>query len=154
MGSSGIACGGFDFCIMKQMAHKILVVDDEENIRLILQQVFSEYSVLTAMDGETALHLITTERPSVVLLDMKMPLMGGLGVLAGLKALPYRPLVFMLTGESDLDMAVETLKMGASGYVTKPFNVERLKAMVISALAGREENQKISEKPWKVKKKD
>ncbi|MCX5786503.1 MAG: response regulator [Elusimicrobia bacterium] len=132
------------------MAHKILVVDDDESITLILQQVFSDYQVLTAMEGQAALRLIVSERPSVVLLDIKMPSMDGLGVLAGLKELTCQPIVFMLTGEEDLDTAIKTLKMGASGYITKPFDIEQLRDMVVSALGGLEDNKKVSEKPWHI----
>ena len=133
---------------------KILVVDDEENVRLILQQVFSDYPVITATEGETALRLIASERPAVVLLDMKMPSMGGLQVLAALKTLPYRPIIFMLTGEDDLDTAVKTLELGARGYLTKPFDVDQLRNVVLSALVEREKDKTILDKPWTVIKKD
>lgn len=139
------------------MSHKILIVDDEENVLLVVQQALSGHcEVLTALDGETALAIVKKERPSFIFLDITMPGMSGVTVLERLRAMPSMPVTWMLTGDEDLEMAAFTLKVGASGYLTKPFDIDRLRAVVFNALQDMEKDSKqrgAEDKPWHVKKK-
>ncbi|MDA8132553.1 MAG: response regulator [Elusimicrobia bacterium] len=138
------------------MAHKVLIVDDEENILLIVKQALSGHcDVLTAVDGPTALEIISREKPDFVFLDISMPGMSGVMVLEKIRGLAAAPVIWMLTGDEDLEMAAFTLKGGASGYLTKPFDVDRLRAVVFNALQDlekRDEHNGSSDKPWRVKK--
>lgn len=139
------------------MKHKILIVDDEENILLVVKAAFvSNYNVFTATEGETALEIIRREKPSFVFLDIKMPGMSGIKVLEKIKETGAKPVVWMLTGDEDMEMALATLEGGASGYITKPFEVERLRAVVLNALEDLEKGEKgrsENDKPWHVEKK-
>jgi DNA-binding NtrC family response regulator len=139
------------------MKHKILIVDDEENILLVVKAAFvSTYEVLTANAGEAALEIIRREKPSFVFLDIKMPGMSGVKVLEQIKTTGANPVVWMLTGDEDMEMALATLQGGASGYITKPFDVERIRAVVLNALEDLEKGEKgrsDSDKPWHVGKK-
>lgn len=138
------------------MAHKILIVDDEENVLLVVKQALAaQCEVLTAQNGESALDIVKKEKPAFIFLDISMPGMSGIAVLERIRELGTMPIVWMLTGDEDLETAAFTLKGGASGYLTKPFDVERLRAVVLNALAELEnvaQHRAPEEKPWHVKK--
>ncbi|HAT71954.1 MAG TPA: two-component system response regulator [Elusimicrobia bacterium] len=138
------------------MKHKILIVDDEENILFVVKAALAgKYDVFTAPEGASALEIIRREKPAFVFLDIKMPGLSGLEVLGLIKDTGAAPVVWMLTGDEDLEMAMKTLETGASGYLTKPFDIERLRGIVLSAmdeLECRERHEPLSEKPWRVKK--
>jgi len=134
------------------LKHKILVADDDENIRLALEYTFEDHIVITVGDGQAAMCVIAAERPSVVLLDLNMPLMGGLEVLGALKDAKEKPLIIMLTGNDELEMVNKALEMGAASYITKPFEMSIIRKAVLSALAGMEDTERAGDKPWQVKK--
>ena len=99
------------------MKHKILIVDDEENILFVVREAFvANYEVFTARNGELALEIIRREKPSFIFLDIKMPGMSGVEVLELIKNTGASPIVWMLTGDDSLDTAMQTLSGGASGY--------------------------------------
>lgn len=137
------------------MKHKILIVDDEENILFITKTAFEQhYEVFTAADGEQALAIIRKEKPLLVFLDIKMPGMSGMEVLAAIGELAFQPAVWMLTGDEDLDTALKTLNNGARGYVTKPFDLGRLREIVLGAVeAASPKESRPSDRPWRVEKK-
>jgi len=136
--------------------HKILIVDDEESVLLLVSQAFAGHcEVLTAATGELALELIKKDKPALIFLDISMPGMTGLEVLEFIQEQGVPPAVWMLTGDEDLEMAERTLKAGAKGYITKPFDVDRLRKVVFNALADLEKDKKhpgADDKPWRVKK--
>jgi len=136
------------------MQHKILVVDDEENIRTVLKQAFSGlYHVLTASEGRTAMELIKSESPVFVFLDIKMPGFSGLEVLKQIKESGLSPVIWMLTGEDDLEIALDSLKLGATGYLTKPFEISKVRDIVnntISESERREQHDTSGDKPWEI----
>ena len=140
------------------MKHKILIVDDEENILLVVKEAFiSKYEVFTANAGPAALEIVKREKPAFMFLDIKMPGMSGIEVLDLVKGTGAETIVWMLTGEEDLDVAASTLKSGAKGYITKPFDIEVIRNVVVSALdeLGKTKSQKSSnDKPWHVKRKE
>lgn len=136
--------------------NKILIVDDEESVLLLISQAFSGHcEVLTAPSGEQAMEIIKRDKPVLVFLDITMPGMTGLQVLELIQKMGLPPVVWMLTGDEDLEMAERTLEGGAKGYITKPFDVDRLRAVAFSALADLEKDKKgtcAEDKPWRVKK--
>jgi DNA-binding NtrC family response regulator len=138
------------------MAHKILIVDDETNVLFLVKQAFSGHcEVLTASDGLTAIEIIKNEKPVFVFLDIAMPGMSGLDVLQNVRDLAPAPIIWMLTGDEDLETAALTLKGGAKGYITKPFDIDRLRSVVFNALLDLEkakEPHDPEDKPWHVKK--
>jgi two-component system alkaline phosphatase synthesis response regulator PhoP len=120
------------------MTHRILVVDDDREIvrlvRTYLEQ--SHYEVLTAYDGETALHMLRHERPDLVLLDLMLPGRNGLDVTriirndAGLATMP----IIMLTARVEDYDKIVGLELGADDYVPKPFNPHEVVARVRAVL--------------------
>jgi DNA-binding NtrC family response regulator len=138
------------------MPYKILIVDDEANIRFVIKEAFSQaYQVFTAAEGLAAMEIIKKERPILVFLDIKMPGLSGLDVLQLIKEAGLSPLVWMLTGEEDLEVALKTLKMGAAGYLTKPFEVQKIRDIVMNAVEDNEKKEQHDtrgDKPWRVQK--
>jgi YesN/AraC family two-component response regulator len=133
------------------MTRKVLIVDDEEDIRRVLRWVLGSIgAVLEAANGPDALKLIAEEKPGLVLLDVAMPEMGGLEVLAAARALDPRVVVVMLTGLEDLEIAKRALDGGAKSYITKPFEAEALRDEIKRALDPDFEKTEKSGRPWKV----
>lgn len=119
----------------------ILVVDDDADIRLALEMTlnYQGFEVWTAKDGEEALKRIESEdaqgrRPGVVLTDLKMPRLDGMGLLERLLARPNPPPVVMISGHGDVATAVEAVKRGASNFLEKPLDENRLLVTIKSAL--------------------
>jgi DNA-binding NtrC family response regulator len=104
---------------------KILVVDDEDALRTVLSaELNSEgYDVGTAADGIEALSELEKTRYDLVLLDIKMPNMNGFEVLKVIKEKHLGTKVIMLTGFADLKNAIESKKLGAEDFVSKPYDL-------------------------------
>lgn len=116
---------------------KVLVVDDQYGIRVLVKEVFSKYplQVLQAANGIQALEMVQIERPDLILLDMKMPGMDGLEILRRLKKMDETLKVIMMTAYGELDMVEEATNLGALAHFTKPFDIEDLRSEVIRQLA-------------------
>ena len=115
---------------------RILVVDDEANAREALVELLCDegFTVESAADGAQALAVLGDFEPEVVLTDLKMPVLDGLGLLArGRKLAPHAAFVVM-TAFGSIDTAVEAIKAGAENYLTKPLDMEALLALVARAL--------------------
>ena len=110
------------------MEEKILLVDDEEGIRKVLgiSLIDSGYQVFTAENGEEALKVIHTENPSIVLSDIKMPVMDGLTLLGKIKSEYPDTEVIMITAHGDMESAIQSLKLSATDFITKPIDPEIL----------------------------
>lgn len=106
------------------MDEKILLVDDEEDIREILGMSLEEtgYRVKTAESGEDALSCLEEEGFPVVICDIKMPGMDGITLLQKIKKQYPETEVIMITGHGDMDLAIKSLKHDACDFVTKPVN--------------------------------
>ena len=113
----------------------ILIVDDEPQIRraLDLNLQAREYTVIGAATGEAALQLTATEHPDLVLLDLGLPGMNGLGVIHALRGWTSVPII-VLTARDDERSKVAALDAGADDYVTKPFGMAELLARINAAL--------------------
>ncbi len=107
---------------------KILLVDDEEDIRDVLGMTLSDmgYQLLTAANGKTALETFLEERPPIILTDIKMPLMDGIALLQHIKRENPEAEVIMITGHGDMDLAIKSLKHQATDFITKPINMDAL----------------------------
>jgi two-component system response regulator AtoC len=107
----------------------VLVVDDEENLRLVVRSFLRRdgYEVETAASGEEALRLIESFGPDVILTDVRMPKMGGMDLLSTLKAKGSSEItVIVMSAYGSLDLALEAIKAGAYDYIPKPFKPEEL----------------------------
>jgi DNA-binding response OmpR family regulator len=120
------------------MAARILVVDDDRSIIKVLRGYLEQagYQVLTAGDGETALHMLRHERPDLVILDLMMPGRDGWDVtrvVRGDPVLAALPVIMLTARVEDTDKIVG-LELGADDYVTKPFNGREVVARVNALL--------------------
>ncbi|MCB9664199.1 MAG: sigma-54-dependent Fis family transcriptional regulator [Alphaproteobacteria bacterium] len=122
---------------MTPLAARILVVDDEELIRWSLAEHLRQtgYRVDEAPDGETALERIAADPPALVLLDLKMPGMGGMDVLAALRERGLTVPVIVVSAYGSVESAVEATQLGARTYLTKPFDLPQVAATVAQVLA-------------------
>ncbi|MFL1895982.1 sigma-54-dependent transcriptional regulator [Aquimarina sp. 2-A2] len=132
---------------------RILVIEDESAIRRVLLKILSEenenYQVFEAADGLAGVEMIKNEDFDLVLCDIKMPKMDGVEVLEAVKKIkPEIPMV-MISGHGDLDTAVNTMRLGAFDYISKPPDLNRLLNTVRNALDRKElvvENKMLKKK--------
>lgn len=132
---------------------KILLIEDEASIRRVLTKILSEeskdYEVTEAEDGLVGMEKIKNEDFDLVLCDIKMPKMDGVEVLEAIKKIKPEVPVVMISGHGDLDTAVNTMKMGAFDYISKPPDLNRLLNTVRNALDRKElvaENTRLKKK--------
>jgi two-component system response regulator AtoC len=120
---------------------RILVVDDEENIRLVLRTLLKKhgFDVEVADSGEAALGLLEAFDPDVILTDVRMPRMGGLDLLATLRAKQHPATVIVMSAYGNVDLAIEAMKAGAYDYVSKPFKPDE----IVLALRKAEERETL-----------
>ena len=120
------------------MASDVLVVDDSAAIRKILQRVLRQtgmaiQTIHEAGDGQEALTLLGTQKVDLVLSDINMPKMDGLQLLASLKASDqwrHIPVVMITTEGGELKVG-EAVRLGAAGYVRKPFTADQIKEKLV-----------------------
>lgn len=135
------------------MTPKILVVDDDAETRRILSYVLAPVAeVVEAADGNSALLLLSAEKPQLVFLDVVMPEMGGLDVLESAVSLSPGVIVVMLSGQSDIAIAKSALDRGARAYITKPIDPQELRDMAedLLGLSSRDRDPGDRKKPWRV----
>ncbi|HEY1957651.1 MAG TPA: sigma-54 dependent transcriptional regulator [Polyangiaceae bacterium] len=120
---------------------RVLVVDDEENIRLVLRTLLRKhgYEVEVADSAEAALALVDSFGPDVILTDVRMPKMSGLDLLATLKAKNALATVIVMSAYGSIDLALEAIQAGAYDYVSKPFKADE----VVLALRKAEERETL-----------
>src|SRR5580693_368176 len=107
---------------------RVLVVDDEENIRLVLRTLLKKhgFEVEVADGGDAALAMLDSFDPDVILTDVRMPRMGGLDLLATLRAKQHPATVIVMSSYGSNDLALEAMKAGAYDYVSKPFKPDEI----------------------------
>jgi DNA-binding NtrC family response regulator len=118
---------------------KILVVDDEVNMRLVLKAMLKKegYDVETAADGLEALALLRRHDITACITDLRMPKLDGMGLLNRMvEEYPSIP-VIIITAHGTVETAVDALKKGALDYITKPFDQEELKNVISKAVKTR-----------------
>lgn len=115
----------------------ILIVDDEETIRFSIKEFLEGqgYEVIVAETCEQALEKIDEFMPDLVLLDLRLPNMGGIELLEKVKTKDPNALMIVMTGYGSVDSAVEAMKIGAYDYLEKPFKTEHLKLVIEKALS-------------------
>jgi len=106
---------------------KILIIDDDPKIAWILSEgLSSNFEFISATDGVEGIQMVSTEKPDLILLDIKMPGMSGLEVLERLNKLENRPEVVMISGHGGTDYVVQSIKLGAAEFINKPFDVREV----------------------------
>ena len=118
--------------------NRILVVDDEEALRIVLSAELEGegYQVDSAADGQEAINTLATKEFDLILLDIKMPNVDGFEVLKYVKEHCAKTKVVMLTGFADLKNAIESKKLGAEDFVSKPYDLVDLLTTVERVLTG------------------
>ena len=132
---------------------RILIIEDEASIRRVLVKILTEeneqYQVFEAEDGLIGTEMIKNEDFDLVLCDIKMPKLDGVEVLEAVKKIkPEIPMV-MISGHGDLDTAVNTMRMGAFDYISKPPDLNRLLNTIRNALDRKQlvvENKRLKRK--------
>jgi two-component system nitrogen regulation response regulator NtrX len=115
---------------------RVLIIDDEPSIREILTEILKDegYDVLDAEDGIKGLALCKTEVIDLILLDVWLPNMGGIDVLAELKKEYPEIEVVVISGHANIDMAVKAVKLGAFDFLEKPLSLEKVTTIIRNAL--------------------
>ncbi|MEM7531477.1 MAG: response regulator, partial [Chloroflexota bacterium] len=118
------------------MASTILVIDDERNMRWVLEQALEKagYDVVTAEDGQSGLLAFARNAVDLVLLDLKMPGQDGLSVLRTLRQRSAGVPMILMTAYATVPTAIEALKIGATDYIRKPFDLETVLTKVHDAI--------------------
>lgn len=118
--------------------NRILVVDDEDALRTVLSSELEGegYKVAAAADGAEAISILKNQIFDLILLDIKMPNVDGFEVLKFVKETNPETKVIMLTGFADLKNAIESKKLGAEDFVSKPYDLVDLLTTVERVLSG------------------
>ena len=122
---------------------KVLVVDDERAMREFLKVLLEKqgHSVITTADGEQALQVVATQPPDLVITDVRMPKVDGIGLLAGIREQhPHLP-VILITAYASSDSTIQAMQLGADDYITKPFRIDEIRLVVEKAMARREKRR-------------
>ncbi|MHB8709377.1 MAG: sigma-54-dependent transcriptional regulator, partial [Desulfuromonadales bacterium] len=125
---------------------RILVADDEESIRWVLSKALSKqgYQVDLATNGQQALEMGRQRSYDLAVFDIKMPGLSGLDLLTRFQEERPETLVVIMTAESTMKNAVEAMKRGAYDYITKPFDLDTLDAIIIKAQKAAEVTEEVS----------
>jgi len=121
---------------MELFTSPILIVDDDTEMRDVLQKVLhlNDFVTIDAADGIQALKLFGEKRPGAVLLDMRMPVMGGMDTLREIKKLDSDVPVIIITAHVDIPDAVEAIKLGAYDFIIKPPDFDQLAIIIRRAM--------------------
>lgn len=129
---------------------KVLIVDDEPGVgTVLLTALGNDYDVSTATSGEQALELLARGAPDLILLDIDMPGMSGLEVLEQLREKNIKSSVIMLTSVEKMETAERAFGLGAGEYITKPFDINRVRDIVAGKLNTADKPDQDA--PWKIK---
>jgi DNA-binding NtrC family response regulator len=130
---------------MAQQKTKILVIDDDPKVSWILSEGLSnQFEFVSARDGVEGLQMVSTEKPDLILLDIKMPGMTGLEVLEKLNKLENRPEIIMISGHADTQFVVESMRLGAAEFIDKPFDVKKVELHINTVLESLQLKKEVS----------
>jgi two-component system chemotaxis response regulator CheY len=138
-----IAQSSDKWIVGSRMEFDVLVVDDSAAIRKILQRVLRQTgmaigTIHEAGDGQEALQVLNSQKIGLVLSDINMPKMDGIQLLAAIKAVPgwHGIPVVLITTEGGEAKVGEAVRLGAAGYVRKPFTADQIKEKLVGILPG------------------
>ncbi len=115
---------------------RILVVDDQEEILETLGAILLDegHDVIKARDGQEALHIMQSDSPDIVFLDIWIPGIDGMQTLKAIRRINPECAVIMMSGHGTIETAVKAIKLGATDYLEKPLNLEDVLHLVHSAI--------------------
>jgi len=114
----------------------LLVIDDNPKVAWMLREGLSrdEYEIQAAPDGKKGIQMMIEEQPQVIILDIKLPGMNGMEVLERIRSINRRVEIIMLSGYGETKQIVKAMKLGASDFISKPFDVEEVDIVIRSVL--------------------
>jgi DNA-binding NtrC family response regulator len=114
----------------------ILIIEDDKAIVDVLRMILEHdgFRIEQAFNGPAGIEKFKLVTPDIVLLDIRMPKMDGIEVLQELRKLDHRSIIIMISGHGNIETAVQTTKLGAYDFISKPFDVERLKLTIQNGL--------------------
>jgi two-component system response regulator (stage 0 sporulation protein F) len=123
----------------------ILVVDDQPAIRQLLFEALQDdrWEVRLASGAFEALQQVACDPPTLAIIDLRLPGMSGLELLREMRKLEYRGEVLVLSAYSDTDLLAEARALGASYWLTKPFDLDDLQSLVEEVMFGRQERSEL-----------
>jgi two-component system, NtrC family, response regulator HydG len=132
---------------MSEQPSRLLVVDDDASILAVVERFASDlgFEVVFRSNGEHALACLASVKPDAALVDLQMPGIGGIDVLRALRAADPACQVILMTGNATLDTAIEAIKAGALDYLTKPFDFERLRGLLMTVREGIRRRERLLE---------
>ncbi|MEW6410254.1 MAG: sigma-54 dependent transcriptional regulator [Nitrospirota bacterium] len=128
---------------------RILVIDDELGMREMFRRLLKDFTVFVAKDGQEGIEIMKKENPDLIITDLKMPKMDGIGVLRNVKEYNSGVPVILITAYATIETAVEAIKIGAYDYITKPFDPDAIEVTIKNALEHKrllDENRYLREK--------
>ena len=114
----------------------VLIIEDDKAIVDVLKMILEHdgFRIEKAFNGPTGIEKFKETAPDIVLLDIRMPKMDGIEVLQELRKLDKNSIIIMISGHGNIETAVQTTKLGAYDFISKPFDVERLKLTIQNGL--------------------
>lgn len=128
------------------MSKRILIADDERNMRYAIKKalVGKDFTIYEASNGKEAIDLFKEVEPHLVIMDLKMPELDGIGALIKIKELKEATPIIMITAHGTIESAIEAMKLGALDYISKPFDIEELLLIIEKALGYGELKEEVS----------
>ena len=125
---------------------RVLVVDDQEEILSSLGAILTDegHEVLKARDGQEALHIVQSDSPDIVFLDIWIPGIDGMQTLKAIKRISPKCHVIMMSGHGTIETAVKAIKLGAEDYLEKPLNLEDTLHLVEKAVSSKKDQSEVS----------
>ncbi|HMQ80983.1 MAG TPA: sigma-54 dependent transcriptional regulator [Ignavibacteria bacterium] len=129
----------------------VLIIEDDKAIVDVLKMILEHdgFKIEKAFNGPTGIEKFREVNPDVVLLDIRMPKMDGIEVLQEIRKIDKSSVIIMISGHGNIETAVQTTKLGAYDFISKPFDVERLKLTIQNGLNYRKllaENESMKQK--------
>lgn len=114
------------------MKKRLLIVDDQHGIRILLSELFIKegYETRAAATGEEALEIVKNEKIDLILLDIKIPGMDGIDILKRINKMNKDVKVIMMTAYGELNLLGEAMEKGAVAYFLKPFDIDEIRKAV------------------------
>ncbi|AXI01116.1 response regulator [Sporosarcina sp. PTS2304] len=115
---------------------KLLIIDDQAGIRLLLDEIFTKSGIQTSLaaNGKEGIELFQKFQPDCVLLDMKMPGMNGVDVLREIRKQQPKAVVMMMTAYSEIELTEEAGRLGIDHHFTKPFDIFEVRDTILNRL--------------------
>ncbi|MCH8333476.1 sigma-54-dependent Fis family transcriptional regulator, partial [Candidatus Sumerlaeota bacterium] len=129
----------------KKSKRTLLIIDDEKDVVHSFRRVLADedYDFLEARSGEEGVELFRKTRPEVVLMDVRMKEMGGLAAMREIHKIDSKALVIIMTAYSSTQTAIEAMKAGAYDYITKPFDIGKMKQLIQDAMRSSESMKSV-----------